>query len=82
MMEKAKRNFSDFYSVDAYIDGEETDRTFGDGDGWFDDEQKIAVGKTQTFSVMYEWDGKSDVEVEVTNWADKDQVVANRTFKN
>ena len=77
-----KADFSDFYSADAYIDGEEAERTFGEGDGWFDDDKKIAVGKTQTLKLMYEWDGKSEVEVEVTNWADKDQVVANRTFKN
>ena len=77
----SKADFERFYSVNAYIDGEEIDRTFGDGDDWFDDDKKIAVGKTQTFREMFEWDGKSDVEVEVTNWADDDQVVANRTFK-
>ncbi|MGI6591314.1 MAG: DUF5067 domain-containing protein [Eggerthellaceae bacterium] len=76
-----KAMFQTTYALTVYVDGEEVDRTFGNGDDWYDDQKKIADGKTQTFKAMYEWDGKSDIEVEVTDWAGGDQVIASKTFK-
>lgn len=78
---KKKANFLTTYTMTAYVDGEEAESTFGDGDGWYDDQKDIKKGKTQTFKKMVEWDGKSDIEVEVTNWLDSDEVVAKKTFK-
>lgn len=77
-----KEAFYTKYSAKAYVDGEEVDRTFGTGsDEWYGDQKTIKKGKTQTFKAMFEWDGKSDIEVEVTNWLDSDDVVASKTFK-
>lgn len=77
----SKAAFYTTYSLTAYVDGEEVDRTFGSGDGWYNDQNKIKSGKTQTFKAMFDWDGKSDIEVEVTNWLDSSDVVATKTFK-
>lgn len=76
-----KAEFITKYSLKAYVDGEEIDSTFGSGDGWYNDQKSIKKGKTQTFKKIFEWDGKSDIEVEVTNWLDDDEVVATKTFK-
>lgn len=76
-----KANFLTTYTMTAYVDGEEADTTFGDGDGWYNDQKDIKKGKTQTFKKMIEWDGTSDIEVEVTDWLDSDKVIAKKTFK-
>lgn len=76
-----KAAFYTTYSVTAYVDGEEVDRTFGEGGGWYNDQKRIAKGKTQTFKAMFECDAKDDIEVEVTDWLDSDHVVAHRVFK-
>lgn len=55
------------YSYTAYVDGEEADRTFGSGKGWYEDQTKIKPGKNKTIKLMYDWDGKSDIEFEVTS---------------
>lgn len=75
-----KTSFLMTYTVTAYVDGEEAERTFATSGNWYDDQKKIADGKTQTFKAMYEWDGKSDIEVEVTDWMNSDHVVAHKTF--
>ncbi len=76
----SKAAFYTTYSVTAYVDGEEVDRTFGEGGGWYNDQKKIAAGKTQTFKAMFECDAKDDIEVEVTDWLDSDHVVAHKVF--
>ncbi len=60
----------------AYVDGEEVDRTFGDGDGWYEDQKKVKPGKTKTIKFMYDWDGKSDVEFEVNEWFGSEPVLS------
>lgn len=67
------------YNITPYQDGEEIERTFGDGDGWFNDQKSIKPGKTQTFKAMFETKGSKDVEIEVSElWGD---TVASKTFE-
>lgn len=72
------------YSVNVYVDGEQTDTaisSYKDWDKYDGTLKKIKKGKTQTVKKMYEWDGKSDVEVEVMDgWFSSDPV-ASKTFK-
>lgn len=72
-------SFYDIYTVTAYQDGSEIDRTFGKGDAWHDYSKKLKPGKTQTFKMMFESNTKDDVEIEVTNWMTS-EVVATKTF--
>lgn len=68
------------YNDTAYVKGEEAQRTFGSGDGWYNDQKKIKKGKTQTIKFMYDWDGKSDIEFEVTKLFASDPIVS-KTLK-
>lgn len=69
------------YSYTAYVDGEEAERTFGNGStDWYKDSNKVKKGKTTTMKLMYEWDGKSEVEFEVTKLFGNDPIVS-KTFK-
>lgn len=73
-------DFMTSYSLKAYQDGEEINRTFGDGDSWYNDQKSIKPGKTQSFKVMFESTGKKDVDVEITELFGSD-VIASKTFE-
>ncbi len=73
-------DFYTSYSLKAYQDGEEIDRTFGDGDSWYNDQESIKPGKTQSFKVMFESTGKKDVDVEITDLFGSD-VIVSKTFE-
>lgn len=68
------------YSLKPYVNGQESQNTFGTGGGdWYDDQKSIKPGATQTFKKMYEWDGTSAIEVDVkTLFTGKD--IASKTF--
>lgn len=68
--------FYTMYTYDAYVDGEEVDRAFASGDGWYEDQTKIKAGKTKTIKLMYDWDGKSDIDFEVSAWFSSDPVLS------
>lgn len=64
------------YAETAYVDGEEVDRATMLEDGWYEDQTKIKPGKTKTIKFAYDWDGKSDVEFEVTKFLSSDPIVS------
>ena len=65
------------YTCTAYVDGEQADTAVaGSGDGWNEELTKIKPGKTKTIKLMYDWDGKSDVEFEVNEWFGSEPVLS------
>ncbi len=68
------------YSLKAYQDDEEIDRSFGNGDDWYNDQKNVKPGKTQTFKAMFESSGKKDVDVEVSELFGSD-VIVSKTFE-
>lgn len=68
------------YNVKAYQDDEEIDRTFGDGDGWYNDQKSVKPGKTQTIKMMFESKSGKDVDVEVEEMWGSD-VIVSKTFE-
>lgn len=73
--------FATTYSDTAYVDGEQVNRTSGSGEGWYNDLKKIKKGKTQTIKMMYEWDGKSDIEFEVSKLFFGSDPIISKTLK-
>lgn len=68
------------YIVKAYQDDEEIDRTFGDGDGWYNDQKSVKPGKTQTIKMMFDSKSGKDVDVEVEDMWGSD-VIVSKTFE-
>lgn len=64
------------YTTTVYVDGEEADRAYAGGDGWYEDQTKIKPGKSKTMKLMYDWDGKSDVELEISKWFASEPVLS------
>lgn len=69
------------YSDYAFQDGEEVERTFGDEDEWFDDQNKVRPGKTQTIKMMFEANTKDNIEVEIREWLESSNLVAYQEFE-
>lgn len=68
------------YNVKAYQDDEEIERTFGDGEGWYNDQKSVKPGKTQTIKMMFESKAGKDVDVEVEEMWGSD-VIVSKTFE-